>query len=70
MAADPVTAIATLLSEIFGFVVNPDGLASMTREAKLKWIMRGVNDALANDDRAAADALFGYYRELYAQSGP
>lgn len=70
MAADPVTAVAELLTKAFGFAVDANGYAELSRENKLKWIMRGVNDAIAKDDKPLADALFAEYRELYSETGP
>lgn len=65
-----VGAIASLLSKLFGFAVDANGFAEMSREHKLKWIMRGINDAIAQNDPASADALFAAYRELYQETGP
>ena len=65
-----VGAVAKLLSEIFGFVVDPTGYEQLTRENKLKILMRGINDSVAKSDWARADVLFGEYRGLCAGSGP
>ena len=69
-ASDPITAIATLLTQAFDFAVDPNGFAELSRESKLKWIMRGMTDAIAKDNKPLADALFGHYRELYHETGP
>jgi hypothetical protein len=70
MAGDPVTAVATLLSQAFGFAVDAEGYGKMSRESKLTWIMRGINDSIAKNDVVTHDALLNEYRELYAQIGP
>lgn len=70
MASDPITAIATLLSKVFGFIVDADGYEQLARENKLKLIQRGINDAIANNDWASCDALFIRLRELRQQTGP
>jgi cyanophycinase-like exopeptidase len=67
---DPVSAVATLLTKVFGFAVDENGYQELTRENKLKLIGRGINDAIAKNDWPACDALFGQYRELYQQTGP
>jgi len=70
MAADPVTAIATLLSQVFGFIVDPEGYEQLARENKLKLIQRGINDAISKNDWAACDRLFVQLRELRQETGP
>jgi hypothetical protein len=65
-----IAEVATLLTKVFGFAVDANGYQELSRENKLKWLMRGINDALSNNDRATADALFGEYRELREQTGP
>ena len=65
-----VGLVAKLLSEIFGFVVDPDGYEQLTRDNKLKFLMRGINEAIPKDDWARADCLFANYRELRQQTGP
>jgi hypothetical protein len=65
-----VGLVAALLTKAFGFVVDPNGYQELSRENKLKWLMRGINDALATNNLATADGLFNEYRELYQQVGP
>lgn len=65
-----VGLVAKLLSEILGFVVDPDGYEQLTRDNKLKFLMRGLNEAIAKDDWTRADILFANYRELLRQTGP
>jgi hypothetical protein len=62
--------VAKLLSEIFGFIVDPDGYEQLTRDNKLKFLMRGINEAITKDDWPRANALFAQYRELRQQIGP
>ena len=62
--------VAKLLSEVFGFVVNEDGYKEMSRENKLKWLGRGVQDAIDNGDMATYDQLLAEYRSLRTQTGP
>ena len=70
MAADPVTAIATLLSEIFGFVVNPDGYAMLSREMKLRKLGEALDAALNARNYDAADRVYVELRKLYREVGP
>ena len=65
-----VGLVAKLLSEVFGFVVDPDGYEQLTRESKLKFLMRGVNECITKNDWVRCDALFAQYRELLHQVGP
>ena len=65
-----VGLIAKLLSEVFGFAVNEDGYKEMSRENKLKWIQRGVDDAIVNNNWAAYDQLLAELRSLRTQTGP
>jgi hypothetical protein len=69
MAGD-VGIIVKALSEVFGFIVEPDGWEQLTRENKLKYLMRGVNECIKKDDWARCDLLFAEYRELLRQAGP
>jgi len=62
--------VAKLLSEVFGFVINEDGYAEMSREWKLKWISRGIDDAITNNDMAAYDQLMAELRRLRQETGP
>ena len=63
-----IGAVATLLTKVFGFVVDPTGLSKMKREHLLQEIMRGIDEAIAKRDMAAADELFAHYRELRRQT--
>jgi hypothetical protein len=65
-----VGLVAKLLGEIFGFVVEPTGYEQLSRENKLKMLMRGINECIKKDDWASADLLFAEYRELRQQTGP
>ena len=65
-----VGLVAKLLSEVFGFVVDPDGYEQLTRENKLKFLMRGINECLTKNDWVRGDALFAQYRELLREAGP
>lgn len=65
-----VGAIAELLSKVFGWTVDPNGLGQLTLDNQLKYIARGINEAIANNDMESADALFAQYRELRREQGP
>lgn len=65
-----VGAVATLLSAVFGFAVDPTGYEQLTRDNKLKFLMRGINECIAKNDWARTDVLFAEYRELRQQTGP
>lgn len=65
MAIDAaVTAVAELLSKVFGFVVDPDGLEQMQVEHEIEVIHAAIKVAQAKKDVAAVDALFVRFREL------
>ena len=70
MAGDPITAVAELLTKALGFAVGGATFGELTRENKLKLCMRGLNEAIAKDDWATCDALFGELRDLRQQTGP
>lgn len=70
MAADPITAVATLLSQVFGFVVDPGGFSRMKLAHQLEVIHAGIKVATDNGNAGAVDALFEQYRELYHSVGP
>lgn len=70
MAADPVTAVATLLSQVFGFVVDPDGLSQMKVEYEIEVIHAAIQIARSQRNDAALDGLFERYRELSKKVGP
>ena len=65
-----VGLVAKLLSEVLGFIVEPDGYEQLNRENKLKFIMRGINEAIHKNDWARVDLLFAQYRELLHEVGP
>ena len=65
-----VGAVAKLLSEVFGFVVDPTGYEQLARENQLKLIQRGINEAITNSDWVRCDVLFAELRELRTQVGP
>jgi hypothetical protein len=62
-----VGAVAELLSRVFGFVVDPQGLNRMKREHKLEVINAAFKIAMDNHDALALDLLFVQLRELRAQ---
>jgi hypothetical protein len=62
--------VAKLLSDVFGFVVEPTGYEQLSRDNKLKMLMRGINECLTKDDWVRGDLLFAEYRELRQQIGP
>ena len=64
-----VGAVATLLSKVFGFVVDADGLATMKREHELEVIRAGIKVALDKNDWPSADLLFQRLRELSDATG-
>jgi hypothetical protein len=59
-----IAAIAALLTKVFGFVVDPDGLKSMKLEHRIEVIHAGIKIAIAKKDYDAIDNLFNEYREL------
>ena len=59
-----IAAVAALLSQVFGFVVDPNGLGAMKLEHKLKVIHVAITIALDKHDDDAVDGLFKQYREL------
>lgn len=65
-----VGEVAKLLGAIFGFAVDPDGYEQLSRESKLKFLMRGINEGITKDDWVTVDALFAEYRFLRQQTGP
>lgn len=62
-----IKAVAELLSKVFGFVVDPEGLAAMKLEHQLEVLNAGIKIALDKKDCAAIDVLFDRYRELSAR---
>lgn len=69
MVSEAIAEVAKLLSKVFGFVVDPDGLAKMKLENQIDLIHAGVKIAIRNKDvdYDAADLLFEKYRELWTQ---
>ena len=65
-----VGAVATLLSKVLGFAVDPTGYEQLSRENQLKILMRGMNESISKDDWPTCDLLFGQYRELKQRTGP
>lgn len=59
-----VGAVATLLEKVFGFVVDPDGLAKMKRDHKISLIMVAYEIALDKNDTDAIDALLAELRGM------
>lgn len=59
-----VGMIAGLLTQVFGWLVDPTGYEQLTLDNKLRLLMRGINEAVANNNWTAVDALFAEYREL------
>lgn len=64
-----VGLVAQLLTKIFGFIVDPDGLAAMKREHELELINAALKIALDQGDETAVDLLFMRFRELSAKAG-
>lgn len=65
-----VGLVAGLLTKVLGFAVGDTTFAELSRENKLKMIMRGINEAIAKDDWGTCDALFAEHRDLLQQTGP
>ena len=59
-----VGLIAELLTKVFGFVVDPSGLATMKREHQLEVIHSGIKIGVDQGDWAAVHLLFQQLREL------
>lgn len=59
-----VGLVAELLSQVFGWLVDPAGFEQLTLDNKLRLLMRGINEAISKNDWATVDALFAQYREL------
>ena len=62
--AAAVSAVAVLLSKVFGFAVDADGFAQLSRENQLKFLARGLNEAIDKNDWPTVQALFNSYRQL------
>lgn len=67
MVTEAIAEVAKLLTKVFGFVVDPDGLAKMKLENQIDLIHAGVKVAIRNQDSDAADLLFEQYRALWVQ---
>lgn len=67
---EAIAEVSRLLSKIFGFVVDPTGLASLKRENLLKLLMRGVDEAISHNDWPTCDALLRQYEQLHQEAGP
>jgi hypothetical protein len=61
---DAITAVANLLTKVFGFAVDPNGFSSMKVEHQVEVIHAGVKIAISKKDYDAIDMLFDEYREL------
>jgi hypothetical protein len=70
MAADPITAIATLLNTVLTWVFDPAGYARLSREAKIAKLLDALKVALDNGAYDAADLVFVELRRLSAETGP
>jgi len=62
--SEAIAAVATLLTKVFGFAVDPEGFSAMKVEHQIEVIHAGVKIAIAKQDYAAIDVLFEQYREL------
>jgi hypothetical protein len=67
---EAIAEVAKLLTKVFGFTVDPDGLAQLKRENQLKLLMRGIDESIGKNDWASCDALFGQYERLRRETGP
>lgn len=65
---EAIAEVAKLLGKVFGFVVNPDGFARMSRDSQLKMIARGMDEAISKNDWATVDSLFGSLERLYHET--
>ena len=59
-----IAAVATLLTKVFGFIVDPTGLAKMKIEHQIEVIHAGIKIAIEQKDYDTIDMLFDKYREL------
>ena len=60
--------VASLVSEVFGFVVSPSGLAKMETKHQLEVIHAAIRIALDKRDNHAVDLLFEQLRHLSSTS--
>ena len=65
-----VEAVATLISQVFGFVVGSKDLGTMKREHQQELVHAAFKIALDKGDSDAADACFAQLRELSQNAGP
>jgi len=65
-----IAAVATMLTKVFGFVVDPDGLQQMKLEHRIEVISAGMRIAISKKDYAAIDMLFSEYRLLSKSLAP
>ncbi len=61
---EAVAAIAQLLGQVFGWVVDPQGYGKLQLNTKLDMLRGGIREATTHDNWAAADTLFDEYRRL------
>jgi len=61
---EAITAVASLLTKVFGFVVDPEGLSAMKLEHRIEVVHAAVKIAISKKDYEAIDILFDEYREL------
>ena len=59
-----IAAVATLLTKVFGFFVDPDQFAQMQLNHRIEVISAGVRIAISKKDYDAVDRLFTEYRLL------
>jgi hypothetical protein len=66
---EAITAVAALLTKVFGFVVDPTGLGAMKLEHRIEVIHAGIKIAISKKDYDAINMLFDQYRELSKSTG-
>lgn len=64
---DAVSAIATLLSQIFGWLIDPDGYAKLQTNTKLDILRGAIREAANNKNLPAIDRLLDEYRRLHQE---
>jgi len=64
MITEAIAEVAKLLTKVFGFIVDPDGLDKMKLEHRIEVISAGVRVAIKQKDYDAVDRLFTEYRIL------